>query len=81
MGLIDGGVNILLVETVFDTLNCKTALFAIEDVFELKEFRIPIMVSGTITDESGRTLSGQTAEDILTSISHILLLSIGLVAL
>ncbi len=76
-GLIDGGVDILLVETVFDTLNCKAALFAIEDVFEVKGIRIPIMVSGTITDESGRTLSGQTAEAFLTSISHIPLLSIG----
>ena len=76
-GLIDGGVDILLVETVFDTLNCKAALFAIEDVFDEKAIRIPIMVSGTITDESGRTLSGQTAEAFLTSISHIPLLSIG----
>ena len=76
-GLIDGGVDILLVETVFDTLNCKAALFAIEDVLEVKGIRIPIMVSGTITDESGRTLSGQTAEAFLTSISHIPLLSIG----
>ena len=63
--LIDGGVDLLLVETVFDTLNCKAALFAIEDVFESKGIRIPIMVSGTITDESGRTLSGQTAEAFL----------------
>ena len=76
-GLIDGGVDILLVETVFDTLNCKAALFAIEEVFEVKAIRIPIMVSGTITDESGRTLSGQTAEAFLTSISHIPLLSVG----
>jgi len=77
IGLIDGGVDILLVETVFDTLNCKAALFAIEEVFEEKDKRLPIMVSGTITDESGRTLSGQTAEAFLTSISHIPLLSIG----
>ena len=76
-GLIDGGVDLLLVETVFDTLNCKAALFAIEDVLELKGIRIPIMVSGTITDESGRTLSGQTAEAFLNSISHIPLLSVG----
>ena len=75
--LIDGGVDLLLVETVFDTLNCKAALFAIEDVFESKGIRIPIMVSGTITDESGRTLSGQTAEAFLNSISHIPLLSVG----
>ena len=75
--LIDGGVDLLLVETVFDTLNCKAALFAIEDVFETYGKRIPIMVSGTITDESGRTLSGQTAEAFLNSISHIPLLSVG----
>ena len=75
--LIDGGVDVLLVETVFDTLNCKAALFAIEDVFEVKALRVPIMVSGTITDESGRTLSGQTAEAFLNSISHIPLLSVG----
>ena len=62
---------------MFDTLNCKAALFAIEEVFEVKAIRIPIMVSGTITDESGRTLSGQTAEAFLTSISHIPLLSVG----
>ena len=76
-GLIDGGVDLLLVETVFDTLNCKAALFAIEDVLEAKGIRVPIMVSGTITDESGRTLSGQTAEAFLNSISHIPLLSVG----
>jgi len=76
-GLLDGGVDVLLVETVFDTLNCKAALFAIEVVFEERNMRIPIMVSGTITDESGRTLSGQTAEAFLNSISHIPLLSIG----
>ena len=75
--LLDGGVDLLLVETVFDTLNCKAALFAIEDVFEAKGIRVPIMVSGTITDESGRTLSGQTAEAFLNSISHIPLLSVG----
>ena len=76
-GLIDGGSDLILVETVFDTLNCKAALFAIEDVFEDLNIRLPIMVSGTITDESGRTLSGQTAEAFLNSISHIPLLSIG----
>ena len=75
--LIEGGVDILLVETVFDTLNCKAALFAIEEVFESKEYRLPIMVSGTITDASGRTLSGQTAQAFLTSIAHIPLLSVG----
>ena len=75
--LLDGDVDLLLVETVFDTLNCKAALFAISEVFEEKEIEVPIMVSGTITDESGRTLSGQTAEAFLNSVSHIPLLSIG----
>ena len=76
-GLVAGGVDLILVETVFDTLNCKAALFAIEEVFEDLGTRLPIMVSGTITDQSGRTLSGQTAEAFLNSISHIPLLSIG----
>ncbi len=75
--LIDGGVDILMVETVFDTLNAKAALFAIEEVKAERSIDIPIMVSGTITDASGRTLSGQTAEAFLISISHIPLLSIG----
>lgn len=75
--LIDGGVDILLVETIFDTLNAKAALFAIEEVKEERNIDIPIMVSGTITDASGRTLSGQTVEAFLTSISHIRLLSVG----
>ena len=75
--LMDGGVDIILVETVFDTLNCKAALFAIEEIFEQRNKRLPIMVSGTITDASGRTLSGQTAEAFLNSISHIPLLSVG----
>lgn len=75
--LIDGGADILLVETVFDTLNCKAALFAISDSFDSKGVEIPIMVSGTITDASGRTLSGQTAEAFLISISHLPLLSVG----
>ncbi|WCO02145.1 homocysteine S-methyltransferase family protein [Psychroserpens ponticola] len=75
--LIDGGVDVLLVETIFDTLNAKAALFAIEEVKEERQFDIPIMVSGTITDASGRTLSGQTVEAFLTSISHIPLLSVG----
>src|SRR5690606_497972 len=83
--LIDGGVDILLVETIFDTLNAKAALYAIQEVFEEKnipfepsEGGIPIMVSGTITDASGRTLSGQTTEAFLISISHVPLLSVGL---
>lgn len=76
--LIDGGVDILLVETVFDTLNAKAALFAIDSYFEDKDVRLPIMVSGTITDQSGRTLTGQTTEAFLISVSHMPLLSIGL---
>jgi len=75
--LIDGGVDALLVETIFDTLNAKACLFAIEEVKEERNIDIPIMVSGTITDASGRTLSGQTVEAFLASISHIPLLSVG----
>jgi 5-methyltetrahydrofolate--homocysteine methyltransferase len=75
--LLEGGVDVLLVETIFDTLNAKAALFAIEEVKEERNIDIPIMVSGTITDASGRTLSGQTVEAFLISISHIPLLSIG----
>ncbi len=77
VGLLDGGVDILLVETIFDTLNAKAALFAIEEVKEEKQIDVPIMLSGTITDASGRTLSGQTAEAFMVSVSHIPLLSIG----
>jgi len=76
-GLIDGGADLLLVETVFDTLNAKAALFAIEEYKEENSIDIPIMVSGTITDASGRTLSGQTAEAFFISISHIPVLSVG----
>lgn len=75
--LLDGGADILMVETVFDTLNAKAALFAIEEVKEERYLKIPVMVSGTITDASGRTLSGQTAEAFLISITHIPLLSVG----
>ena len=75
--LIDGGVDVLLVETIFDTLNAKAALFAIDEVRVARNIEIPIMVSGTITDASGRTLSGQTVDAFLISISHIPLLSIG----
>jgi 5-methyltetrahydrofolate--homocysteine methyltransferase len=75
--LLDGGVDLLLVETIFDTLNAKAALFAIEEVKEERNIDVPIMVSGTITDASGRTLSGQTAEAFLISISHIPVLSVG----
>jgi len=77
-GLIDGGVDLLLVETIFDTLNAKAALFAINGVLRERAIRLPVMVSGTITDLSGRTLSGQTLEAFLNSVSHIDLLSIGL---
>ena len=75
--LLDGGSDILLVETVFDTLNAKAALFAIEEVKDERKIEVPIMLSGTITDASGRTLSGQTAEAFLISVSHIPLLSVG----
>ena len=75
--LIDGGVDVLLVETIFDTLNAKAALFAIEEVKDDRNIDIPIMVSGTITDASGRTLSGQTVEAFFISIAHIPLLSVG----
>ena len=77
-GLIDGGSDLLLVETVFDTLNAKAALFAAEQVFTARKCRLPIMVSGTITDLSGRTLSGQTPEAFLISLENMPLLSIGL---
>lgn len=76
-GLIDGDVDVLLVETIFDTLNAKAALYAIDELKEELQLDIPVMVSGTITDASGRTLSGQTAEAFLISISHIPLLSVG----
>lgn len=75
--LLDGGADLLLVETVFDTLNAKAALFAIEEIKEERGIDVPIMLSGTITDASGRTLSGQTAEAFLISVSHIPLLTVG----
>ncbi len=75
--LLDGGADILLVETVFDTLNAKAGLFAIEEIKEERGIDIPVMLSGTITDASGRTLSGQTAEAFLISVSHIPLLTVG----
>jgi 5-methyltetrahydrofolate--homocysteine methyltransferase len=77
-GLIDGGTDILLVETIFDVLNSKAALFAIDSVFEEKGIRLPVMVSVTITDASGRTLTGQTLEAFLISVSHFPLFSVGL---
>jgi 5-methyltetrahydrofolate--homocysteine methyltransferase len=76
--LMDGGVDVLLIETVFDTLNAKAALFAANEVFEHRKIALPIMISGTITDRSGRTLSGQTPEAFLISLQHVKLLSIGL---
>lgn len=77
-GLLDGGADILLVETVFDTLNCKAAIFAISELFEERNTEVPVMISGTITDASGRTLSGQTAEAFYISVKHASLFSIGL---
>ena len=77
-GLLDGGVDILLVETVFDTLNCKAALFAIQSLLEERGEEVPIIVSGTITDASGRTLSGQTVEAFWHSIRHVDLFCVGL---
>ncbi len=77
-GLMDGGVDLILIETIFDTLNAKAALFAVQQVFEEKGKKLPVMISGTITDASGRTLSGQTVEAFLNSMSHVDLLSIGL---
>jgi 5-methyltetrahydrofolate--homocysteine methyltransferase len=77
-GLIDGGADILLLETIIDTLNVKAALFGIQELFDEIGRELPIMVSGTITDASGRTLSGQTTEAFLISASHVPLLSIGL---
>lgn len=77
-GLLDGGADMLLLETITDTLNVKAALFAIQELFEETGKQVPIMVSGTITDASGRILSGQTTEAFLISVSHVPLLSIGL---
>jgi 5-methyltetrahydrofolate--homocysteine methyltransferase len=77
-GLIDGGADIMLVETIFDTLNAKAALVAIEEVFEEKGVKLPVMISGTITDLSGRTLSGQTPEAFWYSVRHAKPFSIGL---
>lgn len=77
-GLVDGGADTLLIETVFDTLNAKAAAFAVQELFDEIGRTVPIMISGTITDASGRTLSGQTTEAFLISLSHVPLLSIGL---
>src|SRR5690242_4952311 len=75
--LVEGGVDVLLLETIFDTLNAKAALFAIDECFEARGTKLPIMISGTITDASGRTLSGQTAEAFWNSVRHAKPLSIG----
>ncbi|MBL0912897.1 MAG: homocysteine S-methyltransferase family protein [Bacteroidia bacterium] len=77
-GLLDGGAELLLVETIFDTLNAKAALFAIQDVLEKRRLDIPVMISGTITDASGRTLSGQTIEAFYISLQHVQPFSIGI---
>ncbi len=77
-GLIDGGVDILLIETIFDTLNAKAAIFALESVFEVRNMRLPVMVSGTVTDASGRILSGQTVEAFFNSVRHARPVTIGL---
>jgi 5-methyltetrahydrofolate--homocysteine methyltransferase len=77
-GLLEGGVDLLLVETVFDTLNAKAALFAVEQAFERRQARLPVIISGTITDASGRTLSGQTGEAFYNSIRHARALAVGL---
>jgi len=77
-GLIEGGADLLLIETVFDTLNAKAALFAVQELFDEIKKKVPVMISGTITDASGRTLSGQTTEAFLISVSHVPLLSVGL---
>ena len=76
-GLVDGGVDILLLETIFDTLNAKAALFAIDTFMEKNKLNLPLMVSGTITDQSGRTLSGQTVNAFMISVSHMPIFSIG----
>jgi len=77
-GLMDGGVDTLLVETIFDTLNAKAALFAIQKYFDDSGRRVPVMISVTITDNSGRTLSGQTVEAFWNSVSHVDMLSVGI---
>lgn len=77
-GLLEGGADLLLIETITDTLNSKAALFAVQTIMEETGKEVPIMISGTITDNSGRTLSGQTTEAFLISVSHVPLLSIGL---
>ena len=76
-GLLDGGIDLFLIETIFDTLNAKAAIYAVEEALDSRNMNLPLMISGTITDASGRTLSGQTLEAFLNSVSHVDLLSIG----
>ncbi len=76
-GLLDGGVDLILIETIFDTLNAKAAIFAVEEVFEARGERLPVMISGTVTDASGRILSGQTVEAFWNSVRHARPISIG----
>jgi 5-methyltetrahydrofolate--homocysteine methyltransferase len=78
LGLLDGGVDLLLVETIFDTLNAKAAIFAIEQVFEERGARVPVLISVTITDKSGRTLSGQTLDAFWISVAHARPLAVGI---
>jgi len=77
-GLVDGGADIILIETIFDVLNCKSAIYAVEEVFEEKKLRLPVIISGTITDASGRTLSGQTVEAFWISVKHAKPFAVGL---
>lgn len=77
-GLLEGGVDVLIVETIFDTLNAKAALFALEELFDDQGWNVPVMISGTLTDASGRTLSGQTAEAFWNSVRHVNPFSVGL---
>ena len=77
-GLLDGGVDLILIETIFDTLNAKAAIFAVEEVFEARAERLPVMISGTVTDASGRILSGQTVEAFWNSVRHARPITIGL---
>jgi 5-methyltetrahydrofolate--homocysteine methyltransferase len=77
-GLVDGGADLIMVETIFDTLNAKAALFAVSELFRERGVRLPVMISGTITDRSGRTLSGQTAEAFYYSVQHARPISVGL---
>ena len=77
-GLVEGGADIILIETIFDTLNAKAAIYAVETYFDEKGIRLPVMISGTITDASGRTLSGQTTEGFWNSVRHAKPISVGL---